>query len=568
MTKKGTRRIGCSGSRRVGFFCFRIVALFIIFLIQLSCLRAVDRGGHDTEKQEGTPRYALAENFVPVMNDPELPRIFGGKDGAQLSIDACGHMRELEFVALPGTVFNIEGTLIKNGVTVCRVNTADYPYPSQNGYYIDSRFVRTLDFEPSLLHRKLPERETIIASLIQAEGSRYVWGGNCVAGISRLLSLYPPAPVILRDWELVDRWMLRGVDCSGLLYHATNGYTPRNTLSLVHYGQPVGVDGLSTEDIARKLKPLDLIVWNGHAIIVLDSMRVIESRPGCPGFKGGVVVTPLKERLTEIMQERVPTDDPALAAEPNGRTFVVRRWYYSSNMAAGNKVSTSEAACDILDAVPSITELPQKFGESTQLLMVSSCHPKSICATVQAFQREGKQWRPVFSAMQAVIGKNGFAPPGVKKEGDGKTPAGIYHLGFAFGYEQTLQTGLPYRQITEDDVWVDDPASVDYNLMVKRSETSAASFERMRSDDMLYKYGIVLEYNMNPVVKDRGSAIFFHVRQGACVPTVGCIALTETDLLSILRWLNIREKPVAVLGTADMIRAAMAKEAVQKSVTQ
>jgi hypothetical protein len=88
--KKGTRRIGCSGSRRVGFFCFRIVALFIIFLIQLSCLAAVDRGGHDTEKQEGTPRYALAENFVPVMNDPELPRIFGGKDGAQLSIDACG----------------------------------------------------------------------------------------------------------------------------------------------------------------------------------------------------------------------------------------------------------------------------------------------------------------------------------------------------------------------------------------------------------------------------------------------------------------------------------------------
>ena len=87
------------------------------------------------------------------------------------------------------------------------------------------------------------------------------------------------------------------------------------------------VAGKTAEVIARLLEPLDLIVWNGHVIIVLDRDMVIESRLECgrPG-NGGVRATPLKQRLAEIMRTRRAAD-----VWPKGSTqrdlFVVRRWF-------------------------------------------------------------------------------------------------------------------------------------------------------------------------------------------------------------------------------------------------
>jgi cell wall-associated NlpC family hydrolase len=120
--------------------------------------------------------------------------------------------------------------------------------------------------------------------------------------------------------------ILAGLDCSGLLYQASNGWTPRNTSQLISYGQPVAIAGKSAAEIVRQLEPLDLIVWNGHVIIVLDGETVIESRLEC-GKKGngGVVLTPLRRRLTEIMRVRKPVD----SWPQNGKlrdVFVVRRW--------------------------------------------------------------------------------------------------------------------------------------------------------------------------------------------------------------------------------------------------
>ena len=59
--------------------------------------------------------------------------------------------------------------------------------------------------------------------------------------------------------------------------------------------------------------------------------------------------------------------------------------------------------------------------------------------------------------MDAVIGRNGFAPPGEKCEGDGRTPSGLFRLKTAFGYPPSVPTQMPYRQSQEDDLWIDDP---------------------------------------------------------------------------------------------------------------
>jgi cell wall-associated NlpC family hydrolase len=120
---------------------------------------------------------------------------------------------------------------------------------------------------------------------------------------------------------------LSGLDCSGLLYQATGGWTPRNTSQLVSYGRAVQIAGKRIDEIARLLQPLDLIVWNGHVLIVLDKNRLIESRLECGNqSNGGVKTTALRQRLVEIMRTRRPVDRWPIAGSQRD-VFVVRRWF-------------------------------------------------------------------------------------------------------------------------------------------------------------------------------------------------------------------------------------------------
>lgn len=75
-----------------------------------------------------------------------------------------------------------------------------------------------------------------------------------------------------------QRKLMQGVDCSGLLYQATKGFTPRNSRSLLQFGSGVVIEGKSVKELKKLLQPLDLIVRNGHVVIVLDGERTIESR--------------------------------------------------------------------------------------------------------------------------------------------------------------------------------------------------------------------------------------------------------------------------------------------------
>lgn len=269
------------------------------------------------------PPYAVARIPTPVLNTPAFAAVFGGKGGTTLKLDRCGQVREVEFIALPGTVFRIEGELRQGTATIYRVTSGDYPYPAKTGYFIDSRFVTTsLEQPPERTHR-LPYRQVIIARLLAAEGASYVWGGNVREGVPEMGEFYPPAEVIPSS-RLSNQWALTGLDCSGLLYEATGGFTPRNTSALVSYGTGIPLAGLTASEIARKVEPLDLIVWNGHVQIVLDRERLIESRLVCNGTGGGVVVRPLREALADLVRHRKPLDDYGTG---KGKGFVLRRWY-------------------------------------------------------------------------------------------------------------------------------------------------------------------------------------------------------------------------------------------------
>jgi Uncharacterized protein conserved in bacteria len=123
-----------------------------------------------------------------------------------------------------------------------------------------------------------------------------------------------------------------------------------------------------------------------------------------------------------------------------------------------------------------------------------------------------------------------------------------------FGYDKSIKTKMPYRQALADDLWIDDANADDYNRWVKKEATHAKSYEKMRRDDNLYKYGIVIEYNTNPVIKGYGSAIFFHAWGGDDITTEGCVAVSEENIIKILEWLDPKALPLVIMGTKNTIR--------------
>ena len=156
-----------------------------------------------------------------------------------------------------------------------------------------------------------------------------------------------------------------------------------------------------------------------------------------------------------------------------------------------------------------------KIDKSTQIILVVDNSSFFFTRTnLYAMEKRENNWQMAFEPFNAVIGVNGFAPGGEKREGDGKTPSGIYPFKMTFGYDETVKTKMPYRQALADDIWVDDPNADDYNRWVKKPETRAASYEIMKRNDNLYKYGVVIEYNTDPVIKGNGSAIFLHIWKG------------------------------------------------------
>lgn len=218
----------------------------------------------------------------------------------------------------------------------------------------------------------------------------------------------------------------------------------------------------------------------------------------------------------------------------------------SAGTAAETKKPVASSPEDsILDNA--VSRSVDKIYKSRQAILVNNTDSSSVRVIIYTLERGPDGWRVVLGPIKGNIGWNGFAAMGMKKEGDGKTPGGIYPLGIVFGYAPSMDTRMPYRQATRYDFWVDDVTSPFYNRWVT-GNVGAASVDKMRRDDDLYKYGIVIEYNTNPVIKGCGSAIFLHVWGGEGVPTAGCVAIAEEDIVKLIAWLDPEKKPVVMMG--------------------
>jgi L,D-peptidoglycan transpeptidase YkuD (ErfK/YbiS/YcfS/YnhG family) len=134
---------------------------------------------------------------------------------------------------------------------------------------------------------------------------------------------------------------------------------------------------------------------------------------------------------------------------------------------------------------------------------------------------------------RCALGKAGIKRKG--KEGDNITPRGTFKITKIYYRPdkiKNIKTSVRKIKIKKNMGWCDDPKSKNYNKQIKLP--SKFSHEKLHKKDSVYDLFLVLDFNTNPVIKNKGSAIFLHITKGSYKKTKGCIALKRGDLIQLV----------------------------------
>lgn len=210
---------------------------------------------------------------------------------------------------------------------------------------------------------------------------------------------------------------------------------------------------------------------------------------------------------------------------------------------------------------------PKPIAEATRLLVATAPTFNDKSATVRAYARAtpAKPWQPVGGPITAVLGSRGmawgwtakpFARPGepVKREGDNRSPAGIFGLGQPFGMHAT---GLPgYMRLEKGQTFcVDDVRSPHYGRIVPRTRAGHGTSGEDMATTPLYRQGILVAYPPNRTQR-AGSCIFLHVWRRPGSGTAGCIAASEGDITRLQRLVAGNPAAIAILPASATSRFA------------
>lgn len=187
---------------------------------------------------------------------------------------------------------------------------------------------------------------------------------------------------------------------------------------------------------------------------------------------------------------------------------------------------------------------PAFLDRALHLLVVTTRNQDATAARLRLFSRDrpGTSWRQDGTAESAVVGRHGLAwgdpfrdlaRPGepVKREGDGRSPAGIFAIGRSFGHAPLARANhLTLRP--KSAYCVDDPASPAYNTILAPSRSGPAPRGEDMGAEPLYRRGLVIDYPSD-AGRRAGSCIFLHVWRGPSKGTAGCVALPEARVAAL-----------------------------------
>jgi L,D-peptidoglycan transpeptidase YkuD (ErfK/YbiS/YcfS/YnhG family) len=202
------------------------------------------------------------------------------------------------------------------------------------------------------------------------------------------------------------------------------------------------------------------------------------------------------------------------------------------------------------------------WRDSRQLVLVTIPDWNADHGQLRTYVREGGRWHAAEAAQPVTIGRAGAAwglglnathgDGPIKHEGDGRSAAGVFRIGEAFGYGAHADTGLAYRALQASDYCIDVDGSPRYNRIVDANTVDATgSTEPMRRDlhmngDQRYRLGFVIEHNADGK-RGAGSCIFAHLWQSPTDTTAGCTAMSDATMQHLLAWLKREDAPIFVL---------------------
>lgn len=184
---------------------------------------------------------------------------------------------------------------------------------------------------------------------------------------------------------------------------------------------------------------------------------------------------------------------------------------------------------------------------SQQLVVVLSPDMNTPSGVMTRYEKAGDVYRAIGMPVVVTLGRNGLGwdsgSEPLKREGDGKSPAGVFDIASTFGENSMPNSRMPYWFADDTLICIDDVNDTKYNTMSHLdSSNPPKSFELMRRNDTVYRNGAVIDYN-HAGISGRGSCIFFHLNHANKRPTAGCTAMDEQPLLELIHWFDPSKKP-------------------------
>ena len=205
------------------------------------------------------------------------------------------------------------------------------------------------------------------------------------------------------------------------------------------------------------------------------------------------------------------------------------------------------------------------WSGARQMVLVTTPGWDADHGTLRTYERTTDGWQEIGKPTPVTVGKAGAAwglglnaprqDGPVKREGDLRSPAGVFDIGEAFGSAAEADTAMPYRALSASDWCVDVSGSPQYNRIVDAKvvgeKAVAGSTEPMRRDlhvqgDQRYRQGFVIEHNAQQRAQG-GSCIFAHLWKSPTDATTGCTAMAPALMQRLLAWLRPEDHPVFVL---------------------
>jgi L,D-peptidoglycan transpeptidase YkuD (ErfK/YbiS/YcfS/YnhG family) len=143
--------------------------------------------------------------------------------------------------------------------------------------------------------------------------------------------------------------------------------------------------------------------------------------------------------------------------------------------------------------------------------------------------------------LRCSLGKSGISSK--KTEGDNKTPKGTFKLKYILYRKDrifNIKTRIKKKAIQKKMGWCDDPTSKYYNKIIKFPFSSSA--EKLWLKNNTYDIIVIIDYNLSPIIKNKGSAIFLHIAKKNYTPTKGCVAINKKDMKLLINKINKKTK--------------------------